>query len=286
MSSGRARPVSSQAAAPAGRFGDGDWRSTMRVFREEVQRLREENEAFRATRGELSAAWSRVLEGMDFFSGEFKSLQGSVVSLLEEERRKVADTQGEISNLLLKVKALEEKCSSEAIEISRLTDLVEVEKERNNAVVSLFEEKLAEKEDQYQTELGIREKQIEELQKTLEDKCGAYEISLAEMKSTLDFDRIRWERQKEAYEAEIARLMLYAGKQEHSQRVSSESAKESALHCSENSSFVTLQVPLEDSGRSATKKSRLEIARQQRRFQECKKDPTPVASLNILSEPK
>ncbi|EAN80157.1 hypothetical protein, conserved [Trypanosoma brucei brucei TREU927] len=284
-----ARKPLAVSAGTNSRSGEGDWKSTMRSFREGVRCLGEENEALRTVRSDLDAISRKLTEKMNSLVEENGSFHKSMSTLLDDERRKVSIITDQNENLLHKLEELRKEYDDANKEISRLTDLVHTEKSRNNSVVGLFEKKLAEKEDEYQTELRLREQSLEKLKTQLEEKCSAYEAQLTDRDNLLQTERCQWKLQKEVYEKEIERLLSQVGKFAITQRSSSQQSTlgVDVAHAKPPLAPVPPPAPTDEEGdRAVVKKRRLEAVRQQRRLKENDKNDTTLASIGKLKDLK
>nr|CCC95774.1 unnamed protein product [Trypanosoma congolense IL3000] len=286
MNSRKTTIVANGSAGMVSRAGEGDWRSTMRTFREEVQRLRDENNALKAATTSLITISQKSAEKLDTVSEDNKMLQQSVLTLLEEERQMSSKMKKENESLLVKLKELEDRCVKGDKEISRLADLVDAERCRNNTVVGLFEQKLAEKEDEYQTELRLRDPKVEKLAKTLLEQSVQHQSELTEKDSLLEAERISWRLREEMYKKEIEQLNL---REKHAQSTPRCSKRPNEVGITHEKPPLVPPVPVsteEDAERGGLKKRRLEVIRQQRRMQDDSGSLTTLASMNKLKDLK
>ncbi|KEG10713.1 hypothetical protein DQ04_03381050 [Trypanosoma grayi] len=277
--------------SPAGsaKREEGDWRSTMKAFREEVQKLKEENEALKSTTVELANSWQMTAEKLESLKEEIYLSQKNVLNMLDEEWKKSADAAKERNDLLQRLGEAQEKCASANIEVSRLAGILEGERIKNSSAVAVHEKEWKAKEMKIQLELGLREKQLEETQRDMRQYLERYEASLAAKDKLLEEERAQWENQREKYEEEKYRLLMQTKKRGRPLRFSPELATESGAIMS-NGSFLTPQffnvVTEEDAARSVSKKSRLEEARQQRRQHEQHHDDVTLRKLDKLNDLK
>ncbi|RNF07058.1 uncharacterized protein Tco025E_07443 [Trypanosoma conorhini] len=292
MSSG-ATPRAQRTAAPVSSLAcvgrnAGDWRSTLKVFVEEVTRLKGETDALKATRAAMEASWQQTVEKVSLLTDENRSSQQILWSLLEEERQRALAVATEREELLARVRCVEEASACKEKEMQRLAEMLETEKIKHSVCVALHEKAMEEKEAEHRTELSLREKRLEEMQLELRQQLERHARELLAKDTLLDEERRRRRKRYESADKEDVSHLLHVKGATPSSRLSSESTTGVAdLSCNTASMTRVGSVVVADDGatRSGPKKSRLEAARQQqrRRNGSCKEDVT-LLSLNKLND--
>ncbi|ORC86051.1 uncharacterized protein TM35_000312370 [Trypanosoma theileri] len=298
MSSKRtpARSIST-AVSPVlhNRREEGDWKSTMKCFREEVQRLKEEGDSLRSTNTDLALLLRKVSEQMELLNDENHLSLRVMVTMLDDERQKVINAEKEKEELLQKIKEAEERCTLQKDEIIRLAGVVEEEQAKNSSILMLQEKLLAEKDAKFQLELSLQEKRLEEIQHDLRQQVERHEATLVANNKIVEEERLQWEKQQVAYEEKISRLLRQVKKRGRAHRQSPEpelepEPEETDLHIEVDeppfSPISFSEVADEALTRNASKKSRLEAARQQRRVFERRRENATLISLTKLNDLK
>ncbi|KAH9586253.1 hypothetical protein LSM04_003021 [Trypanosoma melophagium] len=272
---------------------EGDWKSNMKFFREEVQRLKEEGDSLRSTNNDLTLLLHRVSEKMELLSDEHQFSLRVTLTVLDEERQKVINAEKEKEELLQKLRETEERCALQGIEISRLAAVIEEEQSKNSSILMLQEKLLAEKDAKFQLELDLRDKRLEEIKHHLRQKVEGHEATLVANNKLAEEERLQWEKQQTAYEEEISRLQRQVKRRGRAHRQSPEPETET-----ENTDIqVEVEKPFcspvsfsevvnQAVTRNASKKSRLEAARQQRRVFERRRENVTLISLTKLNDLK
>ncbi|EAN86510.1 hypothetical protein C3747_74g58 [Trypanosoma cruzi] len=290
MSAGKAQrlpkvaPLSSMAY---GKRNEGDWKSTLKLFVEEVSRLKEETDALKSTRNDIEASWQKAVEKMKILTDENCLSQHALESLLDEERKKSLAVVKEKEDLLVKLKCADEKCAAKEKEVRRLADMVETEKIRHSVSVALHEKTMEKKESQYRAELHLQEKRLEEMQHELHQQLKRQESELLAKDILLEKERKRWRNWHEGYENENSSDMPQIKGASCACRLSPEATMNFA-DISSSTPFmahVPFSVPPDDDdARNVSKKSRLEAARQQlRRINGKSKEDVTLISLSKLN---
>ncbi|RNF03744.1 hypothetical protein TraAM80_05567 [Trypanosoma rangeli] len=278
-------PVSSLVCV---RRNEGDWRSTLKVFVEEVAQLKGETDALKATRAAMEASWQRIVEKVDLLTDENRSSQHTLQSLLEEERQKALAVIKEKKELLAKVKCVEEACASKEKEIHRLAEMLETERIKHSVSVALHEKALEERKAEHQVELSLREKRLEDMQFELQQQLERHENELLAKDALLEEER-SWRKRQERSGIEDSSHLLQTKGAAPAFRHSLEPVTDVA-DISSNKTLMTqaaLAVFADDyATRCVPKKTRLEAARQRQRRCNGKRkgDDVTLISLNKLND--